>query len=266
MKQFYKKHKIITIVISIVSFIILVFVIPICINWLYERSAPVSWLNMSWGAKDVLSFYGSLLGAVATILALIATIMFNRESQKEERKLSIKPYLQTNHFSTKNIFNKTFENRITYVSIHITGSEVTDYMPSEIEDLFILKSRYPKDTNYINKYVDEYFEHSFLMIYEIKNYGAGNAVNVKLEIKGGEVYIEDFCVGVSETKKFAIIFDDTLLSDTDPYIFRFNIIYTDVCSLGKYFQSESFKFFRLESGELAFSQANEDFLSAPKEI
>ena len=85
MKKFWHKNKktITSTVLITVILIFFVFVVPIIINWMYKTPARLPIFAMSWEAKDVLSFYGSILGAAATIIALTKTIKFTRENQRE---------------------------------------------------------------------------------------------------------------------------------------------------------------------------------------
>ena len=50
--------------------------VPILINEAYKRHMPY---GVSWNPGDALAYYGALLGAVATIIALIWTISFTRK-------------------------------------------------------------------------------------------------------------------------------------------------------------------------------------------
>ena len=58
--------------------ILSIFVVPFVINLLYSKPAILPSFAMTWEASDVLVFYGSLLGATATIYALNRTIKFTR--------------------------------------------------------------------------------------------------------------------------------------------------------------------------------------------
>lgn len=75
---------------AIVGTILLIVVIPIVINECYK--ADTVYLTM-WDAADVLSYYGTVLGAVAAVTALVATIVYYRKQiiydktlQKEQDK------------------------------------------------------------------------------------------------------------------------------------------------------------------------------------
>lgn len=56
--------------------LIFVFAVPIIINELYKTGT--GYITM-WGAPDVLSYYGAILGTASTIGALVATISFTRK-------------------------------------------------------------------------------------------------------------------------------------------------------------------------------------------
>lgn len=58
---------------------------PFVINWCYQCDAVI--ITTKWGAADMLSYYGTLLGATATILTLACTISFTRKQIQRERFL-----------------------------------------------------------------------------------------------------------------------------------------------------------------------------------
>ena len=68
-----KRKTVILIVLAILFFVI---VVPICINECYKIG---SGYITEWGAADVLSYYGTALGATATATAMVATITFTRK-------------------------------------------------------------------------------------------------------------------------------------------------------------------------------------------
>ena len=69
-----RKTKFIAIIISII--LVSVVVIPIAINESYKHGVVYV---TKWDATDVLSFYGTLLGAATTAITLIGTIQFTRK-------------------------------------------------------------------------------------------------------------------------------------------------------------------------------------------
>lgn len=80
-----KKKNIGKIVLGILLFVVLVFLIPLGINQCYQSEIVI--IPTKWGAADVLSYYGTLLGASVTILTLIFTILFTRKQIQRERFL-----------------------------------------------------------------------------------------------------------------------------------------------------------------------------------
>ncbi len=60
----------------IFGFLILAIGVPLIINGCY-KATPV--FITKWNAADVLSYYGTLLGAVSTVLALVYTISFTKK-------------------------------------------------------------------------------------------------------------------------------------------------------------------------------------------
>lgn len=65
------KHKPILIFLCVLLVLVLTVGVPLLINWLYSLP-PV--IYTYWSAADVLAYYGTILGAVAGILALYITI------------------------------------------------------------------------------------------------------------------------------------------------------------------------------------------------
>ena len=61
--------------------VVFVFIVPLIINLLFKRSFGVEWLAAEWTAGEALTYYGTILGAVATIWAVVATISDSRKSQ-----------------------------------------------------------------------------------------------------------------------------------------------------------------------------------------
>ena len=57
-------------IVSLIS-LFLIFGIPIFIDLAFKTPAPISILEVNWGAKEALSFYGSILGAALTIFGVV---------------------------------------------------------------------------------------------------------------------------------------------------------------------------------------------------
>lgn len=278
MKKIWHKHKkLITRVVSwYIVGIIFIFLIPIGINLAYKTPCSLEIFAMNWEAKDALSFYGSLLGAAATILALTETIRFTVKTQKEEHKLSIKPRLDSKwqHYSDKLL---TISEEANFVFIEYSNGEVTSSrdIPSKIQNILDVYKKAPmSDDNHKNDtdvYIyeafkdcyDKYISKNLLLLYEIYNYGANNAIEIEFKIND-YIICPTFCITTSEPQKFVLILSEDLLINNNKEI-EILLTYTDICSFGKYKQRELFSFFKTNN-ELQTSQAFEYKLSSPKEL
>ncbi len=68
------KKKVGIIVLAILGFVVLVIGVPLGINAIYQCNTVI--IRTQWGAEDVLSYYGAILGAFVTMAGLIITIRF----------------------------------------------------------------------------------------------------------------------------------------------------------------------------------------------
>lgn len=82
-KVFISKYKVFT-----VFFLIVIFGLggPILINWTYKYGVFHTYFITLWDVHDILSYYGTLLGATATIIAVTWTIKYSREDAKRDRR------------------------------------------------------------------------------------------------------------------------------------------------------------------------------------
>ena len=273
-KEFWSKYKkrISTALKWSVVVVVLGIVVPIGIDIVYDHPAAIPLFNVAWDAKDALAFYGSLLGAAATIFVLRMTILFTRENQKEERKLSVKPYLQTQMKVIENVDNNFANKGLSFIDIKKGIIKSQESIPSELSDLIILWNRAIKSSkSSINTYdvlyarqATEYFKSRHLILYEIKNCGAGNAISVEFRINDFKSF-PNFCVTLNEPQKFVLIFNDELIEEKD---FKINLtfVFTDICSLGTYIQTESIVLSKSDNSELFHSRLAENLLTEPKEI
>lgn len=60
------------------------FIAPILINVLYKFSAPVPLLAVNWDARDALSYFGSALGGLGTILLGVITVRLTKQIKASE--------------------------------------------------------------------------------------------------------------------------------------------------------------------------------------
>ena len=217
----------------------------------------------------VLSITAAVYGGLLTLVGVAWTIKDNSEKIKQERKLSIKPYLDVRYKCFADITELPSKDILTIELGKIVVIQPT--ISNAINDLFILRSR----TSGIEErlapavYALELarFTSSHMMVYtEIENCGAGNAIDVKLKFNGNE--ITSFCITTSTPKQILFVLKDELLGEEKEEYTKINLSfeYTDVASFGRYKQDESFIFGRNTSDELYVSQMQEDLLTPPAEI
>lgn len=277
MKKFWHKNKktITSTVLITVILIFFVFVVPIIINWMYKTPARLPIFAMSWEAKDVLSFYGSILGAAATIIALTKTIKFTRENQREERKLSIRPYLETRKYNYTDFDDIPDKKDVIYLDIMPNIITYQGGLPDDVSEIKNIKNRKAFEKNYNLENLDEamystrianYFNDKYLLYYEVINCGAGNAINVSFNINS-RCIIPSFCVTTTESKKIMLVLNKELLERSGEYELKFAFVYYDIASLAKYYQTETIIFTNKNKyAELKTLQKSGTFLTEPMEI
>ena len=226
-------------------------IVPLGINWIHKIPAPYTFLEMSWEAKDTLQFYGSVLGAIATIFALVSTIRFTVNSQKEERKLSIKPRLSSRLSKyNEDLLSITDDDDFVFIKYSDSLMVSTEEIPMEIANILELqKKAKAKATGDLDEFIKEeiiktfknkymkYIDNHLLVLYELCNYGANNALEVDFKINGN-CACPPFCVPMNATKRFILIVDEEILLNKEKEI-EISLTYTDICSLGKYNQKQT---------------------------
>ena len=226
--------------------ILSIFVVPFAINLLYSKPAILPSFAMAWEANDVLAFYGSLLSATATIYALNRTIKFTRQSQRTERKLSIRPYLET-----KNIVCEKAEdiplNESTYICIDQDTIRLQIEFPqaANIRKVVAKKSKTTSAADKTQASLEEreYFKSYYTFIYQISNYGAGNAINVVLQING-KTGTCNFCIPTNESRNIVFVLKQDLIgkNNKSEYLLKLMLRYSDVACLAEYIQAEELLF------------------------
>lgn len=250
-------------------FVIGIIGIPLLIHIAFKVNPSIDFFVAVWDAGDVLSFYGSILGAVSTVLAIMVTIKFTLENQKEERKLSIRPYLQVQKQYYTNFDSLPIGTDVVYVDIRNGVIESQSGAFDEIYDIINPKEKkYNVEISNQAVYaanVSNYLKDRYLLYYEISNCGAGNAINVSLNINDSK-NILNFCVTTTEPKKIMFVLNRELLNLNKKYKFRFSLTYSDVASLGKYSQEEELTFTSNSAGDLITTKMSNSYLTDPVEL
>lgn len=123
------------IIIGVIILAVLGIAIPIIINECYKKGGYVT----EWSCGELLDYYGSLLGSVATIAALIFTIRFTRRQVVSERKIES----ETKKWETvEKLFDEALEAANPYLltSIYYSHEKNKDYHNGMVE----LENQYAK--------------------------------------------------------------------------------------------------------------------------
>ena len=75
------KKRILFTIAVLLGIILFVFGVPIVINECYKTGGYVT----LWSAEDVLSYYGTILGATVSVVVLAATILFTRKQIRHDQ-------------------------------------------------------------------------------------------------------------------------------------------------------------------------------------
>ena len=272
---FWNKHK--KTVFSIIkwSFCLLFFgaIVPLIIDWAYQTPAIHPIFSVSWKVEDALSFYGSLLGSAATIYVLMRTIKFTVENQREERRLSIKPYLETTKYGYTDPLKVPDDQGIIYLTLSKRGCIYQGSLPEYLSNLK-KQQQHLKDLLSIDPLDQVAFDFSketivktkYHLLYEVSNCGAENAVNVQFLVDKYDP-LPSFAITTEHNKRFILILNKDLLDENShEYTLEIRFTYDDIASLTHYSQHERITFKQDKNGELKTSQKSSFLLSKPFEI
>ncbi|MCI1960202.1 MAG: hypothetical protein LKJ25_11350 [Clostridia bacterium] len=179
-----------------------------------------------WDSGDLLLFYGNLVSAFATIVALIGTIRFTKSMNNRERKERIAPclYFEAEPVARESAIKKNDVIFISYTKFGIASSPVP-ISGIEVEG--------------VNSKVKSVKAKVFIE-YVVKNIGVGAAKDINFTINNFTAI--KFTLPVNFEKKFIIIFNKNLFNKegTD---FEFTFTYSDIQSLDSYRQVDIRRFY-----------------------
>ena len=209
--------------IGVAIFILLIPAIPAFIDkFIFGNSIPSNISNEAWAG-----FFGSYIGGIATLAAVFITILDNNrklENQKqaekdaalEERKLFIKPYLDTRHKYFKQNAETEENDRIV-----------------EIEGNSVKKVRYnfTESDNHLIEVRQSDAEFVYLQ-YIIRNIGLGSAIDVNIVING---FPTKMAIAKEEKVNFYLLIDTQKMEET---AINIEIDYCDTDYKAHYFQRD----------------------------
>ena len=206
-----------------VIFIILIPAIPAFIDkFIFGNNIPSNISNEAWAG-----FLGSYLGGIATLAAVFITIMDNSrklENQKqkekdaalEQRKLFIKPYLDTRH----KYFNQNAKTEENDRIVEIEGDSVKKVRYNFTESDKHLIGVRQSDAGFV------------YLQYIIRNIGLGSAIDVNIVINGFPAKI---VIAKEENVNFYFLIDTQKMVEI---VFNIEIDYWDTDHKAHYFQKD----------------------------
>jgi len=246
--------------IIILLFALAIIIVPLSIHFIYVPEDQAS-TQSEWTAGELLGYCGAIIGAAATIFAIIITINFTMENQKEARKLSIKPYMQTMHKPVYDVLENTYESiNVIYVT-YATPPLASFNLPYVLRN----NARNAVDATARVIYSNTFFRENHYILYEITNVGANNAVNINFKINDQPV-IPPFVISINAKKSFLIrLKSDQLVDNSLELVFR--IEFSDIASISTYEQHETIMFVKDPADQtLTTTQQIDELLTKPQEI
>lgn len=191
-----------------------------------------------------LGFLGSILGAAATIAAVIITIKNESKRQKKNDILKSKPWInsKSNFISAQEDIEKIKKENNTYIyKCDNNWTSRDDYYPKLVEKYY--------NANRIG----------CIIKYEFTNVGGNTATYIKFLIND-EITIPQFALAVGN--KVSLVLFLPLINNKDTE-YKLKLEYGDVVSDTKYYQQEAFLVKKTNVGA-TISQKMENLISAPQ--
>lgn len=199
MKEYLSKYKWQIIIFSLVF----IFLIPLAINAILKQKAPCNFWVAEWGAGDALSFYGTLLASVATIIGVYMSIQYAQKSYKDDIRNQVLPFFAVTQLRGRSNYNPFLDG---FDDTGTTGcNESNNTNPPLYEESKLSKIYFCLETSEIKNYIDlppRYIElleksgaswaaaadgcymlqkHPFISFpMEIENVGNGTAIYVRI--------------------------------------------------------------------------------------
>lgn len=215
-----KIQEIVRNVIIIVIICVIIILLPCLLDFfVFGNDVKSNITNSEW-----VSFLGGYSGGVATLLALIGTILYNnycnREAEnnnyirdRENRRTQIQPLLDKRIDIAKGKSDIFGSNDRSFIIEDDKVSQVRFYLRNEDRE------RMQLDT-----------EKYYYLKYSVVNVGAGNAVRMKISLNG---YEESYTILKEETVNLYLLFN---MSNRSSKQMKIVFDYWDVASIGHYQQ------------------------------
>lgn len=176
-------------------------------------------------ATGILSFYGSIFGGFATLVAVVLSINHSKVQIDKERILSIKPYLQASYkpYEARDTADHSSDLKEMYIAVDLTTNKITSCyeLPSywNVTEDDVIKILRNKREHYIIEYI-------------LTNVGAGNAVNLIMSLNEQFNYaFPHMAIPVNKSQTLFIRFsnlDEELEEKCITLLYRFSDIHSKV--------------------------------------
>ena len=205
--------------------ILVAIMFPLCIDWfVFANNFPSNIQNESWAG-----FLGSYIGGICTMMAVFITIndnnkklneqrIINEKQEKEQKRLGIRPYLDTRYIYFDQNIIVGENDRVFDIENECTKMVHFDISPNRKRQIEIdNKNEYSRQL-YIN--------------YIIHNVGAGSAVNMTATVNNFE---ERLAIAKDEKVQLLCI---VTIKDEMPSDLKIKLNFSDVEDRGWYFKEE----------------------------
>jgi|GEM_PF-5951404 len=209
---------------SIAIAIFFVAIVPFLIDKICSMPAPCNFFAESYTSKDVLSFYGIILGSITTIIALMETVQHAEKMHTIDYERKLTPLLDSNYYS--NSPDSRTPLRVLFVNMQPMHYLCLDHIN-------VLSSLDPRDLN-------DTLHHAQID-YLVQNISETSAVNINLFLNGHLLHGPFSLVAGSEESIGICFFDENgRMIDEYPKKSKFHIEikYTNADHSRKYVQSE----------------------------
>ena len=172
--------------------------IPLLINWLYKQPAGIDFFRMGWNVDAVLTYYGSIIAAVATVLGVFLSVKYAQENYREDERNRQLPFMALSFLrreSKFHLFDMTntdvgdsededeyyYEFKLRKIYIIITKSEIIyKKRLSKDQNELLLKNgcKTVKDGNKVSLVQRDLVS----MPMELENVGNGPAIDVRISL------------------------------------------------------------------------------------
>lgn len=183
---------------------------------------------------NLLSYFGSVIGAGATIIAVVWTINHNKKQIDEERILTVKPYLATELSQLREdvlpLEKQSWKIEYLVIDMLTYNNFSAAEFPAELK-LGMIKYPLGKEV-LIEGYIP--------MKYTLSNVGAGNAIKLKMFINESSIG-PPFSLPVNKELIFVMLFtyaEKNKLADKNINI---KFVFSDIYSKTTYEQIEKFE-------------------------